>query len=365
MAQRRGRSLRAPLAIVGVLGLIGGAVVAVRAVAGGDGNCDSGVRLVVAAAPDIAPAVRDAAARWSATKPQVSGDCVQVQVRAAEPADVANQLAARAGGAINVAATALPSPADADVPTVWIPDSTAWIVRMQAVSRRGVRSPTPRPSPPARSPWPCPISSRVPSTPAARPARRRSRRCSPRSPPSRSSSPRSTPAAAPPVSPGAGLLYDSIVTEPKKLVDVVKAYRSIAVAADQAALNKSAGPAQVAPMSEQAVIAYNASGPAAPAHRAAGRSGGHARLPVRHGQRQTQSQPRSGGAVPHRPRRATATGTCSPSSASAPPTARPAPASRPAAAPPPPRSRSSPSPSRRRSTTFWGTGTPPPPRPGS
>ena len=172
MEQRRGRSLRAPLAIVGVLGLIGGTVGRGRAVAGGDGNCDSGVRLVVAAAPDIAPAVRDAAARWSATKPQVSGDCVQVQVRAAEPADVANQFAARAGGAINVAATALPSPADADVPTVWIPDSTAWIVRMQAVSRRR-SNPTPRPSPPARSPWPCPISSRVPSTPAAPPARRR------------------------------------------------------------------------------------------------------------------------------------------------------------------------------------------------
>ena len=33
----------------------------------------------------------------------------------------------------------------------------------------------------------------------------------------------------------------------------------------------------------------------------------------------------------------------------------------PAAAPPPPRSRSSPSPSRRRSTTSWGTGTPRPP----
>ncbi|MFC4998652.1 VWA domain-containing protein [Dactylosporangium cerinum] len=252
------------MAIVGVLGLIGGTVVAVRAVAGGDGDCDGGVKLVVAAAPDIAPAVRDAAARWSATRPQVSGDCVQVQVRAAEPADVANQLAARAGGAINVAATVLPSPADADVPTVWIPDSTAWIVRMQAVSREAFE-------PDATSVAASPVTLAVPDQLAtalnatagtagapqvaallAKVAGKQVQLAAidPR---------RSTAGLA-----GAGLLYDSIVTEPKKLVDVVKAYRSIAVAADQAALNKSAGPAQVAPMSEQAVIAYNATGPAVP-----------------------------------------------------------------------------------------------------
>ncbi|GAA3229517.1 VWA domain-containing protein [Dactylosporangium siamense] len=252
------------MAIVGVLGLIGGTVVAVRAVAGGDGDCAGGVKLVVAAAPDIAPAVRDAAARWSATKPQVSGDCVQVQVRAAEPADVANQLAARAGGAINVAATVLPSPADADVPTVWIPDSTAWIVRMQAVSRQAFE-------PDATSVAASPVALAVPDQLAAalnanagtagapqiaallaKVAGKQAQLAAidPR---------RSTAGLA-----GAGLLYDSIVTEPKKLVDVVKAYRSIAVAADQAALNKSTGPAQVAPMSEQAVIAYNATGPAVP-----------------------------------------------------------------------------------------------------
>lgn len=263
MEQRRGRSLRAPLAIVGVLGLIGGTVVAVRAMAGGDGNCDGGVRLVVAAAPDIAPAIRDAAARWSATKPQVSGDCVQVQVRAAEPADVANQLAARAGGAINVAATALPSPADADVPTVWIPDSTAWIVRMQAVSREAFE-------PDATSVAASPVTLAVPdqlasalktggTAGAPQVAALLAKVASKQVQLAAVDPRRSTAGLA-----GAGLLYDSIVTEPKKLVDVVKAYRSIAVAVDQAALNKSAGPAQVAPMSEQAVIAYNAAGPTAP-----------------------------------------------------------------------------------------------------
>lgn len=263
MAQRRGRSLRAPLAIVGVLGLIGGTVVAVRAVAGGNGNCDSGVRLVVAAAPDIAPAVRDAAARWSATKPQVSGDCVQVQVRAAEPADVASQLAARAGGAINVAATALPSPADADVPTVWIPDSTAWIVRMQAVSREAFEPDT---TSVAASPVTLAVPDQLASalnsggTAGAPQVAALLAKVSAKQVQLAAVDPRRSTAGLA----GAGLLYDSIVTEPKKLVDMVKAYRSIAVAADQAALNKSTGPAQVAPMSEQAVIAYNATGPAVP-----------------------------------------------------------------------------------------------------
>ncbi len=263
MEQRRGRSLRAPLAIVGVLGLIGGTVIAVRAVAGGDGNCDGGVKLVVAAAPDIAPAVRDAAARWSATKPEVSGDCVQVQVRAAEPADVANQLAARAGGAINVAATALPSPADVDVPTVWIPDSTAWIVRMQAVSREAFEpDATSVAASPVALAVPDPIASAVAAggtAGAAEIAALLAKVAGKQVQLAAVDPRRSTAGLA-----GAGLLYDSIVTEPRKLVDVVKAYRSIAVAADQAALNKSAGSTQVAPMSEQAVIAYNAAGPAVP-----------------------------------------------------------------------------------------------------
>jgi hypothetical protein len=250
------------LAIVGVLGLIGATVVAVRAVAGGDGNCDGGVKLVVAAAPDIAPAVRDAAARWSATKPHVSGDCVQVQVRAAEPADVANQLAARAGGAIN--ATALPSPADTDVPTVWIPDSTAWLVRLQAVSREAFE-------PDATSLAASPVTLAVPEqlasalstdggtgTAGAPQVAALLTKVAGKQVQLAAVDPRRSTAGLA----GAGLLYDSIVTEPRKLVDVVKAYRSIAVAADQAALNKSTGPAQVAPMSEQAVIAYNATGPA-------------------------------------------------------------------------------------------------------
>ncbi|MET7418066.1 VWA domain-containing protein [Dactylosporangium sp. NPDC005555] len=252
------------MAVVGILGLIGITVVGVRAVAGGDGNCDSGVRLVVAADPDIAPAVRDAAARWSATKPRVSGDCVQVQVRAAEPADVANQLSARAGGAINVAATALPSPADADVPTVWIPDSTAWLVRMQAVSRAAFE-------PDATSVAASPVTLAVPEpllstldagggTAGAPQVAALLSKVAGKQVQLASVDPRRSTAGLA----GAGLLYDSIVTEPKKLVDVVKAYRSIAVTADQAALVKSAGPAQVAPMSEQAVIAHNAGGPAVP-----------------------------------------------------------------------------------------------------
>ncbi|MGI5179952.1 VWA domain-containing protein [Dactylosporangium sp. CA-152071] len=255
---------KAPLAVAGIVALIGVTVVAVRAVAGGSGDCDGGIRLVVAAAPDIAPAVRDAAARWSATKPEVGGDCVQVQVRAAEPADVAGQLAARAGGAINVAATAVPSPADADVPTVWIPDSTAWLVRMQAVSREAFE-------PDAQSVATSPVALAVPDplaatldatggTAGAPQVAALLAKVADKQVQLAAVDPRRSTAGLA----GAGLLYDSILTDPKRLVDVVKAYRSIAVAADQTALDKSTGPAQVAPMSEQAVIAHNAGGPVVP-----------------------------------------------------------------------------------------------------
>jgi hypothetical protein len=257
-ARRRGRSLRAPIAIAGAVALIAVTFVAVRALAGGSGDCGGGVKLLVAAAPEIEPAVREAAGRFSATKPKVSGDCVQVQVKAAEPADVANQLAGRAGGTINVAASAAPSPADADVPAVWIPDSTAWITRMQGVNREAFEAQI---TPVATSPVVFAAPERIAtalgggSVGAPQVAALLAKVAGKELQVAAVDPRRSTAALA-----GAGLLYDAIVTDPKKLVDVVRAYRSTAVAPDPATLLKATAP-QVAPMSEQAVLAYDAISP--------------------------------------------------------------------------------------------------------
>src|SRR5207249_3364293 len=124
-----------PIAIGGVVGLLAVMAMALHAVAAAAGGCSGGLKVVVAAAADIAPAVHDVAARWQQGSPKVNGQCVQVQVTAAAPADVANALAVRAGATINVAAGPAPTPNEADVPTVWIPDSSSWISRMQAISR--------------------------------------------------------------------------------------------------------------------------------------------------------------------------------------------------------------------------------------
>src|SRR4051812_47939519 len=81
---------------------VGAAVLAVVAVSVGGyrllaaDSCASAntVRLDVAAAPEIAPAVRDAAAQWVATRPRISGGrCAAVRVVGADNADVAAAVA--------------------------------------------------------------------------------------------------------------------------------------------------------------------------------------------------------------------------------------------------------------------------------
>src|SRR5690348_9072891 len=135
---RTGGSLRTPAAVAAIVALVAVAAVAVRTVAADARGCANDLRVSVAAAPDVEPVVRAVASRWSSTNPKVDGDCVDVQVHAAAPADVANLLSVQAGGTINVAAdteSTVPTPSDADIPAVWIPDSSAWITRMQGVNR--------------------------------------------------------------------------------------------------------------------------------------------------------------------------------------------------------------------------------------
>lgn len=133
--------------MIAVAALVGVTALAVKVVSADAHGCGSGVRLPVAAAPEITPAVQEAARRWMETNPEVNGECVKVQVNAVAPADLASALAVRVGGSIDVAAQATPAPKptprDADWPAVWIPDSTAWLGRVAAIDRNAVTSGAP------------------------------------------------------------------------------------------------------------------------------------------------------------------------------------------------------------------------------
>ncbi len=263
--RRTGGSLRTPAAIAAIVALVAVAAVAVRTVAADARGCANDLRVSVAAAPDIEPVVRAIATRWSSTNPKVDGDCVDVQVHAAEPADVANRLSVQAGGTINVAADPLPTPSDADIPAVWIPDSSAWITRMQAVNRDAFEGDS-------RSLASSPVVFAVPEGLAG------------------SLLPAGTTklgaaqinavltqlakggvklAAVEPRRDTAGLVgatavKNAVVAGPADLVNMVRAYRAVNVAPTQRALLDEYTENEIAPMSEQALAGYDRAVPSGP-----------------------------------------------------------------------------------------------------
>jgi hypothetical protein len=93
-------------------------------------SCTDTVRLTVAAAREVVPAVQTTATQWLDTKPKVNGKCVAVDVAAAEPADVAAAIA----GQHNTVLTGVgQASAKTKVPDVWIPDSGTWLQRLRTV----------------------------------------------------------------------------------------------------------------------------------------------------------------------------------------------------------------------------------------
>jgi hypothetical protein len=112
------------------------AVVALVLVAGGwvgyrwwaAPHCSGELRLAVAAAPEIAPAVQAAAEAWTAEGAAVDGTCVAVDVTASEPVDVAAAVAGHHGVSLNGVGQA---GANTVLPTVWVPDSSTWLLRLR------------------------------------------------------------------------------------------------------------------------------------------------------------------------------------------------------------------------------------------
>jgi Bacterial extracellular solute-binding protein/von Willebrand factor type A domain len=115
--------------------LLGAGVLVKTVTADADGCSAQGTRLVVAADPAIAPALSEIADRWQRSGTKAAGRCVRLEVQAKDSATMAGELGTFAGGAVDIGATPQPTPAEADLPGVWIPDSSAWQGRVLAVDR--------------------------------------------------------------------------------------------------------------------------------------------------------------------------------------------------------------------------------------
>src|SRR3954471_20249873 len=118
-------------------GVVGAAMAIVVVLAGSylgyqrlaDSGCSGSVRLTVAAAPEVAPAVEQAAQRWIQDGANVNGTCVAVTVTAMNPATMAAAVASEH----KVTLTGLgAAPESVKVPDVWIADSSTWLLRLKS-----------------------------------------------------------------------------------------------------------------------------------------------------------------------------------------------------------------------------------------
>ncbi len=91
-------------------------------------DCGGQARLTVAAAPEIAPAVRAAADAWMVDGGSADGTCASVDVTAVLPVEVAAAITSRQGVPL---AGVGPASGATQVPDVWVPDSSTWLLRLQ------------------------------------------------------------------------------------------------------------------------------------------------------------------------------------------------------------------------------------------
>ncbi|GAA2571072.1 substrate-binding domain-containing protein [Winogradskya consettensis] len=94
-----------------------------------DKGCSGGIALSVAAAPEMVPAVQQAAKRWSDAGAEVNGTCVNVNVSGVSPASMASTIALK--HRVTLSGLGAVSK-DGTVPDVWIPDSTTWLLRLRS-----------------------------------------------------------------------------------------------------------------------------------------------------------------------------------------------------------------------------------------
>jgi von Willebrand factor type A domain len=264
------RAVRLPMIIIGALSLIGLATIVLRAVnADAEGCSAGGIRLTVAADPAIAPAIAEIGTAWTATHPTVEGDCVRVDVTAKPSYEMSASLGTWAGGMIDVASKPFPTPSDADLPLVWIPESSYWLGRVRVVDREMFDANT------ITSVASSPIVLAVPEELARGMEKELGQgvdaalinklALDPKGPKLKLGlvEPRRDTAGMI----GAMALADAVVASQKDLPKLVKVYRSLAgTFLDTEAAWKAMGSQTVTgmPVSEQALLAYNAGGKTAP-----------------------------------------------------------------------------------------------------
>src|SRR5690349_18090414 len=121
---------RVPIAISGGIAVVLLVALALPLVSASASGCNGGVQLRIAATPEIAPALSDIAADWMSTDPKVAGECINAIVEPTVSPTIASRLTVYAGKGIDIAGPAEPTPSEDALPAVWIPDSTAWVVRV-------------------------------------------------------------------------------------------------------------------------------------------------------------------------------------------------------------------------------------------
>ncbi|HEV7898274.1 MAG TPA: substrate-binding domain-containing protein [Planosporangium sp.] len=125
-----GRSARGGLstvaAAVAVLVVLTGSWGAYRALT--KSLCGQRINLSIAAAPEIAPAVRETTAKADSAELRLGDKCVSVEVTSADPADVAAAIANHHQSSLGGLGQAS---GKTKVPDVWIPDSSMWLQRLR------------------------------------------------------------------------------------------------------------------------------------------------------------------------------------------------------------------------------------------
>ncbi|GAA4912789.1 extracellular solute-binding protein [Stackebrandtia albiflava] len=111
--------------MVAVLAPVAG--VALASAIGDVNECRETVTVHVAAAPEIAPVLRQHAATWAAEARPTDGTCVTAEVTTVESAQTAAAFAAAAGADVDLADTPA---APGDLPDVWVPESLTWPARL-------------------------------------------------------------------------------------------------------------------------------------------------------------------------------------------------------------------------------------------
>src|SRR5690242_8693105 len=115
-----------------------GAAMAIVVVMGGsyygyqqlaDDSCTGSIRLTVAATNEVAPSIDQVAQRWVQEGANVDGTCVAVTVSTVN----SSTMAAAVAGEHQVTLAGLGSAPEAvKVPDIWVPDSSAWLLRLKS-----------------------------------------------------------------------------------------------------------------------------------------------------------------------------------------------------------------------------------------